>query len=689
MAKKNALGYITAYNNAIYGQHTYVSLNESKHYKCLNTIIYGTTGSGKTRYVLKPNLLQMNSNYICIDPSGEIAESCGETLRRFGYDVKIVDTKTLKEANTYNPLNYAKDETSVKILVEAFIANTSDPNNKSGSQDPYWDEAMKQLLCGYVALQTTGPEWDEEKRVWSMIPEVMGNKLYAPAFANIAEFVRMTNKKYNPRTSSIRPYHGAQTGNTDNSTANGSDIAMIFENIRILESEHQECHPDIIEKPYCLLEWENFKTAPDKTSNTIITTTGTRLDPFNIKGVKAYSSTDTISLNTFVERKTALFIVIDMQIPTYRFLASFLLSQMFNILYTDGEENGATQKVLCLPNGEYIRRFVKKDQGEYMDKKIEAIKNSKIVPHILETHQGTTKNKRGKSKKITYVDEYYDIIDADGELVSRRPNKHLAQQYIHDLKNVIITRTKKCELPISTRFFIDEFANIGEIPQFTGIISTCRKYRITCMVILQDLTQLKKMYEKDNETIDTNCPFKIFLGGSGNETNKFLTEKIGKRTIISSDLSDSANNSSMSYKAEERDLIQASELGRLDPKCSLILIDNEQPIMDEKFDYPKHRNYIYTYDYCKDIKCYDACMFERPILPETPEIVFDVSNGNDTSTTKSNGDSNYGSDIPIVKPLDVDAFEKELNILIEQYPEDFDDLTDEDMAAYSEASSFD
>ena len=106
--------YASAYNNAVMSKNLWVSVDAEKHFHALNCLIIGASGSGKTRFWLKPNLLQMNCSYAITDPKGEILDSCGETLRRNGYDIKVFDIVEQGRCNTYNPLKYCKRESDIK-----------------------------------------------------------------------------------------------------------------------------------------------------------------------------------------------------------------------------------------------------------------------------------------------------------------------------------------------------------------------------------------------------------------------------------------------------------------------------------------------------------------------------------------------------------------------------------------------
>lgn len=600
--------YKDANNNAILSENVYVSLNAKKHFKALNTLILGTTGSGKSRYFLKPNLLQMNSSYVVTDPKGEILDSCGEMLRRNGYRVRVFDILNMGNCDTYNPLKYCKKESDIKKVAQAFIKNTAQDGGKSSGKDPFWDDSMNAFLCAMIAFLTQCPKGYDKP--YAQITEVTGGMCYSPVFANICELTRMANQKWDP-SCGIELAPGVKLGDGKNNTAGASKLAAIFENLRAFEAKLQDCDPEEMEKPYCLHEWETFRIAPEKTSTTILMTVGVRLDPFNIEQVKNLTSSDTIDLTSFGTGRDALFLIIPPTDRTYNFLVAFLYTQLFDILYKTGAEGSIGSKILKLKNGEIVKYFSKEQVDNGIDEKIEAIKHASIKKIDGKIISIPSKEKKKSNSKLD--DSYYEIIDADGDLISRRPTKSQAEQYISDLKSAVLLNGKNPQLPYHVRFLMDEFANIGELPEFKDKLATVRGYEISCTVICQSITQLKGMYPDDYEVVDANCPFTIFLGGDENTNNEYLSKKIGKATVKGSNASmDNKNKANTSFNVEERDLIKPEELGRLDYTQEIVLIYGEQPIQDKKVDYPKLSNYKQTHDYAEDVGHPECSKFYRP-----------------------------------------------------------------------------
>lgn len=594
-----------SYYNCILSQNVYESLEAKKHFHALNTLILGTTGSGKTRYVLKPNMLQMNANYVITDPKGGTVTEIGECLRRHGYQIKVLDIATMENCDTYNPLVYCDREADVKKIVEAFIKNTDKSGGKGGgSKDPFWDDSMNAFLCCMVSLLTMIPEGCDKP--YAQMPEIMGGTIFNATFANITELTRMANKKWNPNCGiALRP--DVKLGDGKNNTANASQLSAVFENIRSFEAERQDTTIDQIEKPYTLREWENFCLAPEKTSTTILMTTAVRLDPFNIEQVKRLTSSDSLDLHNFGNEKCALFLIIPANDRTYNFLAAFVYTQLFDQLYHRCEAGLSQTSDIYFANRDHLKHFSREDVVLGKDKEFF---------NRIQTEDITVKEVviNGQVSKDIF-DGYYDIYMGDTWL-GRRPTKELAYKFKADLKNCKLKKAVESgfqRLPIPMRFLIDEFPNIGEIPDFKDKISTVRQYDISCTVICQTITQLKGMYPDDYEVIDANCPQLIFLGGDENSNNKYLSEKMGETTKRGYNNSLDNKKINSSYQLEGGALMRAEDFGRIDTNQTVLFIYGEQPIIDEKYDYPAHPNYKYTYDYA-DGEHVNACIFDRSAL---------------------------------------------------------------------------
>ncbi len=594
--------------NYFLGDDVAVSINTKKHNHALNVLGLGTTGSGKSFGHIKPNILQMNGAYVVTDPAGDLTKELGETMRRFGYRVFVLDVNTMKGCNTYNPLKYCKTEADVKVVVDSFIESMDKTGGKgSANQDPFWNDSMNAYLCAVISLLALVPEGSDKP--YGQMEEIMGEHVTPASFSALTELTRLTNSKWS-KTCGIplgKDYKGEEIKLSDNknNSATASTMAAIYENIRAYESKRQNKPMDMIDKPYTLREWENFRIAPEKTSTTILMTVAVKLDAFNIEQVKQLMDTDTINLDDFGNQRDILFMIIPTQVRTYDFVAAFLYTQLFAQLYNRAE-SGLTDTKNLYVNGELLRHFTREEIAAGEDEAY--LKKAKAATVEYKKVNGPIKI----DNKTTFDDSYYELVAKDGTVITRRPDKALMDAYVAGLQKAELTPHYGKALPQQVKFLLDEFKNTGRIPGFLEKLATIRKYDITCTVILQNLSQLKGMYPDDWSTIDGNCPFFLFLGGDDNETTEYISKKIGNETVRGWNNSVDNKKVNMSYQVEGRELMRPEDIGRIDFFEEIVFIYGEQPIFGHKFNYNNHKRYKYTYEAAK----MKGCIFDRTAYDE-------------------------------------------------------------------------
>ncbi|MBR0091953.1 MAG: type IV secretory system conjugative DNA transfer family protein [Lachnospiraceae bacterium] len=272
-------------NNVILTKTESLTMNsrpsEPKNARNKNVLIVGGSGSGKTRFWLKPNLLQCHSSYVVTDPKGEIIGSCGKALERNGYQVKVFNTINFKKSMHYNPFEYIHSEKDILKLVTTLITNTKG-DGKAG--DEFWTKAETLLylaLIGYIHYEAP----QEEKN-----------------FATLLEMINACGVRED-----------------DEDYENHVDI--LFNNLEKKDPNH-----------FAVREYRRFKLAAGKTMKSILVSCGARLAPFDIQEVRDITMYDELQLDELGDRKTALFLVMSDTDGTFNFLISMIYSQLFNLL---------------------------------------------------------------------------------------------------------------------------------------------------------------------------------------------------------------------------------------------------------------------------------------------------------------------------------------------------------------------
>ncbi|MCR5778919.1 MAG: type IV secretory system conjugative DNA transfer family protein, partial [Lachnospiraceae bacterium] len=253
-----------------------------KYARNKNVLIIGGSGSGKTRFWLKPNLLQMHSSYVITDPKGEILQSCGNALLKKGrYRIKILNTINFKKSMHYNPFAYIHSEKDILKLVTTLIANTKG-EGKAG--DEFWTKAESLLymaLIGYIHYEAPVEE------------------------QNFTTLLEMLN--------------AMEVREDDEDFKNPVDL--MFDELKEKNPNH-----------FAVREYAKFKLSAGKTSKSILVSCGARLAPFDIQEVRDITSYDELGLDTLGDQKTALFLIMSDTDSTFNFLISMAYSQMFNLL---------------------------------------------------------------------------------------------------------------------------------------------------------------------------------------------------------------------------------------------------------------------------------------------------------------------------------------------------------------------
>lgn len=453
--------------NMILSNDVKMSMEDKKVGKNSNILCIGGAGTGKSRFVIKPNILQAHSSYVVTDPSGELLRDTGDFLEKAGYKIKVLNLVNFENSSSYNPFNYIRDDLGVQILVNCLMKNTSDPDAKGG--DKFWDDSTRALLKALVYYLVKHRPKSEQN------------------FASVMKLLR-----------------AAQIDEDRPNVKSPLD--------RIFDEVEEEFPNDIGVK-----EYKTFKMGAGKTLKSILISTAVRLDFFNLPEFIALTSSipkdgnpnnlddsnwvDDLDMATVGAEKTVLFLIISQADDTFNFLANMMYSQLFETLYYNAE-------------------------------------------------------------------------------------------------NVYGGR-----LPQQVRFLLDEFANIGQIPQFDKKLSTMRKYGMSCTIILQSLAQIKSLYKDDWGTIVSNCDSFIFLGGQEQETLKYVSEMLGKTTIKTRTTGrsrGSKGSSSINNGQDGRDLLSPDEVRtKVNKKFSVVIVNGLDPFYTRKYMYEKHPNYKFTADFNK------------------------------------------------------------------------------------------
>lgn len=446
-------------NNILLTQEVRMSLNTRQHRENLNVLVIGGSGSGKSRFYVKPNIMQLNTSYVVTDPKGELLRSCGRLLKKAGYEIRVFNLIDMSHSNNYNPFNYIYDKdgninkTYVMKMINCLMKNTKQEGASGGDQ--FWDDSTKALtlaIAFYLLEKKTDENGNSLDRNFSTVMKMM----------RLAEISEQDENHRSPLDDMMDELR----------TENPHSMAVSF--------------------------YADFKKAPAETAKSILISAAVRFAAFNLPEVADLTHTDNIHLDSLGDRKTALFIIIPSSDATFNFLAAMMYTQLFDTLYD------------------------------------------------------TANFKYGGS------------------------------------------------LPVHVRCLLDEFANVGTIPDFDKLLATMRSMEISANIIIQNLAQLKKMYDKSWEILTGNCDSLLFLGGQEASTLEAISKSLGKETIdvVSQNRTRSHKSPSTSENNSilGRELMTTDELKVMKPNECVLIVRALYPFFCHKFDIEKHQNYKYLED---------------------------------------------------------------------------------------------
>ena len=259
-----------------------------KYARNKNVLVVGGSGSGKTRFYVKPNLMQMHSSYVVTDPKGTVLIECGKMLQRAGYKIKVLNTINFKKSMHYNPFAYIHNETDILKLVNTLIENTKGDGEKIG--EDFWVKAEKLYYCALIGyIHYEAPE--SEKNISTLLDMI-----------NASEAREDDEEFQNP-------------------------VDLMFERLEEKDPEH-----------FAVKQYKKYKLAAGKTAKSILISCGARLAPFDIKELRVLMETDEMELDTLGDWKTALFIISSDTNSTFDFVNALICSQLFNVLCTKADD---------------------------------------------------------------------------------------------------------------------------------------------------------------------------------------------------------------------------------------------------------------------------------------------------------------------------------------------------------------
>ena len=312
---------------------------QPKYARNKNILVIGGSGSGKTRFFVKPNLMQMHSSYVVTDPKGTVLVECGKLLQRGGYRIKVLNTINFKKSMRYNPFAYLRSEKDILKLVNTIIDNTKGDGEKSG--EDFWVKSERLFYCALIGY------------IWYEAPEVEKN------FTTLLEMINASEAR-------------------EDDPEFQSPVDLMFERLEEKDPEH-----------FAVRQYKKFLLSAGKTRSSILISCGARLAPFDIRELRELMETDEMELDTIGDRKTALFVIISDTDDTFNFVVSILYTQLFNLLCDKADDvygGRLPVHVRCL-----LDEFANIGQIPKFEKLIATIRSREISASIILQSQSQLK----------------------------------------------------------------------------------------------------------------------------------------------------------------------------------------------------------------------------------------------------------------------------------------------------------
>jgi len=408
-----------------------------------NVLVIGGSGSGKTRFHIKPNLMQMNASYVVTDPKGTVLIECGKMLQKGGYEIKVLNTIDFKQSMRYNPFKYIHSENDILKLVNCIMENTKGEDTRGG--EDFWSKAEALYYQALIAF------------IWYEAPEEEKNM-----------------------TTLLEMLNASEVREEDETFKNAVDI--MFDNLEKKNPQH-----------FAVRQYKKYKLAAGKTAKSILISCGARMAPFDIQEVREMMEGDDLELDQLGDKKMALFCVVSDTDVTFNFISAMVYTQMFNVLCDRALQNGGAlpRHVTCLldefanqkiPNFEHLISVIRSREisahivvqtqsqlkAVYKDHAETIIGNCSSVLFLGGKEQSTLKELSEMLGKQTI--DSFNTSDTRGTMMSKGFNYQKLGRELMSIDELAVMDGGRCILQVQgVRPFLSRKYDITKHPQYKNL----------------------------------------------------------------------------------------------------------------------------------------------------------------------------------------------------------------------------
>lgn len=579
---KKTKDYSLSINNAIFSQNFFVSRELNKNRHGLNTFLLGAAGTGKDRFFIEPNLLQMNRSFLVIDPNKALYKTYADLMWKNGYIVKVLDIgKFEDDSDSYNPLSYCNNEVDVFNLINYLINSLILDNNNCDilnyNNTSFYKELLELVISTIIGFLVLSPKGDSRR--YSEIPEIIGDMgPLEPNLTNVYFLLKTITNKWTNK-SNIKLNNNVKL----EKNKFYSEFDILFENLLAYEKSISR------EILFTYSLYERIKKFSYETLEKMVLEIEHYFSFFDLEKFKKITIKDTMNLKNISEEKTVIFVCVSTMDRTYQFLANLIISQLIDILFKSVKKE---KEKIVLPNGELVKTINKE---EFDNEKI-----NNLLRNYAESSYKKVEDLSYKDKKNKYDGSYYEIIGKDGGVITRKLREEDAKNYVSMLKKAYV-KNSSYRLAIETNLILNEFPSLGYISNLINSVPVMRPYGISVTIVCQSIEQIKGIYAGKYDTLIANCPYFVYFGTSSQSDIEYVLNKM-EALNYAYDIMVNSNrkvtlNDFINYMRGEKELeINKNDVYKLLVEKCIICLHGELPIIDDKYDIKNHRFYNYIVD---------------------------------------------------------------------------------------------
>lgn len=523
----------------------------------LNTLVFADNNTDINRCFIEPNLCEMpvNTNFVCVDPDGELYNCTEKMLIGAGYKIKTLNFVNIEKSNHYNPFNYFYTLQDIDLFTDWLFLNTQE--NKHGD-DRFWEANEKALLKALIFLLI---EYCDKFHLKKNIPTLM--ELAANFYIQKPDDKNIVNT-YDYFAALINDWYFDENGKFHLTPSECAPIAC----------EHYSLSNTEIENSKALYYWNKINLISKNTSHVAMVSLFMRLSKmFNVTNISLLRNDD-ITLEQLTEEKTALFIITSTN--KINNIGSLLCMQLCQIIHNKKDNESKNKIAVVDSDNEIVKIFESNSIDEYKNTKLKAEKFAKNI----------SKNIKINEKGSDFILKT-SLLDSDNKILNIYTEKYFAYKKLKAIEaGCSIVELNSTKVPYQIKFVLSDFCDIGIIPQLDIYMSICNNSSYSFDIIIDSLNEFTKQYENNWGIIMNNCNPIYFFNSKEQYTLEYISKLLERKANLKR------------KNSKKSDFIDIDKLKYLNNEEFIYISNAENPYKGKKYDVMYHPNYVFLNE-CK------------------------------------------------------------------------------------------